>query len=116
MEKDGYDSDVCILEEEEVQPHLPAESPAEQEEENLFGCRGRNIFAQDDPPAPYPQSSLYGISRLIRDINLPTPEDPEVIPHSPRTRPALQSASIDLFAEVEQEAPLSPALEEVVDV
>ena len=49
MEQGSYDSDVCILEEEEVQPHLPAESPAEQEEENLFGCRGRDIFEQDDP-------------------------------------------------------------------
>ena len=70
MEQGGYDSDVHIQEEEEVQPHSPAESPAEQQEENLFGCRGTDIFEQDDPPAPSPQSSLCSMSQLIHDINL----------------------------------------------
>ena len=56
------------------------------------------------------------MSQLIPDINLPTLEDTEVIPRSPRTEAALQTASLDWNAEVEQEASLSPAGEEVMDV
>ena len=80
MDQGGNEIDVRILEEEEVQPHSLAESLAEQEEENLFGCGGRDIFEQDDSPASSPQSSLYGMSQLIFDVNLPTPEDPELTP------------------------------------
>ena len=36
MEQGDYDSDVCILEEDEDQPQLPAELPAKQEEQGLF--------------------------------------------------------------------------------
>ena len=108
----SYDSDVRILEEEE-----PAESPAGQEEQNLFGCGGTDIFEQDDP-APSPQPSLYGMSQLLADVNVPTQEeDPEDIPPcSPATEAALQSAHLDWNEEVEREAPFSPALEEVVEV
>ena len=57
------------------------------------------------------------MSQLIHDINLPTPEDPEVIPPcSPRTEAALQPALLDWNAEVEREAPLSPDLAEIVEV
>ena len=73
MEQEGYDSDVCILEEDEVQPQSPAEPPAEQEEQGLLVCGNRDIFEQDYPPVPSPQSFLYGMSQLIRDVNLPTP-------------------------------------------
>ena len=83
----------------------------------MFGCGGRDIFEQDDPPAPSPQSSLYGMSQLIRDVNLPTQEDPEDIPpHSPETEAALQPTSLDLSAEVEWKAPFSLDLEEVVEI
>ena len=81
MDQGDYDSDVCILEEDEVQPQSPAEPPAEHEEQRLFVCGNRDIFEQDDPPSvPVSQSSLYGMSQLIRDVNVPTPEDPEVPP------------------------------------
>ena len=76
MDQGDYDSDVCILEEDEVQPHLPAEPSAEQEEQDLFVCGNRDIFKQDDPSVPSPQFSLYGVSQLIHHVNLPTPEDP----------------------------------------
>ena len=51
----GYDSDVCILEEEE------SADPADQEEQNLVGFRGTDIYEQD-APAPSPQPSIYGMS------------------------------------------------------
>ena len=73
----GYDSDVCILEEEE------SADPADSEEQNLFGCGGKDIFEQDDP-APAPQPSLCGISQLMVEVNVPTQkEDPEDVPPSP---------------------------------
>ena len=62
IDQKDYESDVGILEEDDVQPHLPAESPAEQEEQGLFTNGNRNIFEQDDTPFPSPQSSLYGMS------------------------------------------------------
>ena len=52
------------------------------------------------------------MSQLIRNVNLPTPEDPEVPPRSPRTEAALQPVSIDWNTEVEHNAPLPPVLEE----
>ena len=61
MEQD-YNSDVCILEEEE------SADPAE-EEQNLFGCGGKDIFEQD-APAPSPQPSIYGMSQLLADAKL----------------------------------------------
>ena len=73
MDQGNYDSNVHFLEEDELQPHLPAEPPAEQEEENLYGCGNRDIFEQDDPPVPSPHSSIYGLSQLFHDVNLPTP-------------------------------------------
>ena len=105
----GYDSDVCILEEEE------SADPADPEEQNLFGCGGKDIFEQDDP-APSPQPSIYGMSQLLADVNPPTlEEDPEDIPsHSPATEAALQSVNLDWNEEVQQEAPSSPVLEEEV--
>ena len=52
--------------------------------------------------------------QLICDVNLPTPEDPEAFPLcSPRNQATLQLALLDWNAEVEQVAPLSPALEEL---
>ena len=90
MEQGDNDSDCRILEEDEDQPLLPGEPPAEQEEQGIFVCSDRDIFEQDEPPpVPASQSSLYGMLQLIRDINIPTPEDPEVPPHSPRTEAAL---------------------------
>ena len=50
--------------------------------------------------------------QLIRDVNIPTQEDPEVSPCSPRTEAALQPVSLDWNAEVEHNAPLPPVLEE----
>ena len=90
MDQGDNDSDCRILEEDEDQPQLPTEPPAEQEEQGLFVCVDRDIFEQDEPsPVPASQSSLYGIYQLIRDIKVPTPEDPEVPPCSPRTEAAL---------------------------
>ena len=62
-----YDRDVCILEQEE------SADPAE-EEQNLFGCRGKDIFEQE-APALSPQPSIYGMSQLLADVNAPTPEE-----------------------------------------
>ena len=99
MEQEGYYGNVRILEEKK-----PAESPAEQEEENLFGWADRNIFEQDDAPASSPQSSLYGMSQLICDVNAPTQEDPEdVALCSLATEADFQSASLDWNNEVERE-------------
>ena len=96
MDQGDYNSDVRILKEDEVQPQSPAEPPAEQEEQGLFGCRNWDIYDQDDPLVPSPQSSLYGMSQLICDVKLLTPGDPEVIiPCSSRTEAALQSALLD---------------------
>ena len=73
LDKGDIDSSCPILEEDENQPQLPAEPPAEQEEQGLFVCMDRDIFEQDEPPpVPASQSSLYGMSQLIRDINDPT--------------------------------------------
>ena len=44
------DFNVCILEQEE------SADPAE-EEQNLFGCGGMDVFEQD-APAPSPQPSI----------------------------------------------------------
>ena len=76
----GYDIDVLILEEEE------SADPADQEEQNLFGCGGTDIFEQDDP-APSPQPSLYGMSQLLADVNAPTPDyyPDDIPPSSPAT-------------------------------
>ena len=90
MDQGDNNSDCHILEEDEDQPQLPAEPPAEQEEQGLFVCVDKDIFEQDDPPpVPASQTSLYGMSQLIRDVNISTQEDPEVPPHSPRTEAAL---------------------------
>ena len=62
------DHDSVILEEEES---------ADSEEQNLFGLGGKDLFEQEDP-APSPQPSLYGMSQLITDVNVPTQkEDPD---------------------------------------
>ena len=108
MEQD-YDSDLHILEEEELA------DPANLERQNLFGCGGKDIFEQD-APAPSPQPSIYGMSQLLADINAPTPEDyPEDIPpHSPSTEAALQPGNLDWNEEVEWEAPSFPVREEEV--
>ena len=109
MDQGDNDSDCCILEEDEDQPQLPTEPPAEQEEQGLFVCVDRDIFEQDEPsPVPASQSSLYGIYQLIRDIKVPTPEDPEVPPRSPRTETALRPVSLDWSTEVEHNTHLSP--------
>ena len=78
------DLDVRILDQEE------SADPAD-EGQNLFGCRGQDIFEQD-APAPSHQPSIYGMSQLLADVNAPTTEeDPEDIPpHSPATEDALQ--------------------------
>ena len=90
MDQGDIHSGCHILEEDEDQPQLLAEPLAEQEEQVIFVCSDRDIFEQDEPPpVPASQSSLYGMLQLIRDINIPTPEDPEVPPHSPRTEAAL---------------------------
>ena len=73
MEQD-HDSDIL---EEEKSAEL-----VDSEEQNLFGLGGKELFEQEDP-APSPQSSLYGMSQLIADVNVPTQEenpdnDPEV--------------------------------------
>ena len=113
MDQGDNDSDCRILEEDEDQPQLPAEPLAEQEEQGIFVCSDRNIFEQDEPPpVPASQSSLYGMSQLIRDFNIQTPEDPEVPPYSPRMEAALRPVSLDWSAEVEHNAHLSPVLEE----
>ena len=109
MDQGDNDSDCRILEEDEDQPQLPTEPPAEQEEQGLFVCVDRDIFEQDEPsPVPASQSSLYGIYQLIRDIKVPTPEDPEVVPRSPRKEAALRPVSLDWSTEVEHNAHLSP--------
>ena len=105
----SYDSNVRILEEEE------SADPADSEEQNLFGCGGKDIFEQDDP-APSPQPSIYGMSQLIADVNVPTPEeDPEDIPPcSLATEAALQPVNLNCNEEVEWEALSAPVLEEEV--
>ena len=109
MDQGDNDSDCRIIEEDEDQPQLPAEPPAEQKEQGLFICMDRDIFEQDEPPqVPASQSSLYDMYQLIRDIKVPTPEDPEVPPCSPRTDTALRPVSLDWSAEVEHNAHLSP--------
>ena len=115
MDQGDNDSDCHILEEDEDQPQSPAEPPAEQEGQGLFVCRSRDIFEQDDPKVPASQSSLYGMSQLIRNVNLPTPEDPEVSPCFPRTEAALQTVLLDWSAEGDQNTPLSPALQEAME-
>ena len=50
--------------------------------------------------------------QLIKDVNVPTQEDPEVPPHSQRTEAALRPVSLDWNTEVEHNAPLPPVLEE----
>ena len=55
MDKGDIDSGCPILEEDEDQPQLPAEPPAEQEEQGIFVCSDRDIFEQDEPP-PVPPS------------------------------------------------------------
>ena len=55
------------------------------------------------------------MSQFIRDVNLPTPEDPEVPPPLPRMEAALQTVLLDWSTEVEQNAPLFPALEEAME-
>ena len=105
----GYDSDVCILEEEE------SADPADPEEQNLFGCGGKDIFEQDDP-APAPQPSLCGISQLMIEVNVSTQkEDPDDgPPRNLATVAALWPVKLDWNAEVEAEAPSAPVLEEAV--
>ena len=95
MDQGDKDGDCRILEEDEDQPQSPAEPPAEQEEQGLFVCADKDIFEQDDPPpVPASQTSLYGMSQLIRDVKVPTQEDPEVPACSPRTEEALQPVHI----------------------
>ena len=90
MDQGDNDSDCRILEEDEDQPQLPAQLPAEQEEQGLFVCADRDIFEQDDPPpVPASQSSLYVASQLFGFVNVPTQEDFGVPPCSPRTEAAL---------------------------
>ena len=72
MDQGDNDSDCRILEEDEDQPQLPAEPPAEQEEQGLFVCMDRDIFEDDPPPVPASATSLYGMSQLIADVNVPT--------------------------------------------
>ena len=84
MEQD-YDSD--ILEEEE------SAEPVDSEEQNLFGCGGKDIFEQDDP-APAPQPSLCGISQLMVEVNVPTQkEDPDNVPTTFSANSGCSSAS-----------------------
>ena len=59
------DLDDGILDQEE------SADPAE-EEPNMFGCGGNDIFEQD-APVPSPQPSSYGMSQLLAIINAPTP-------------------------------------------
>ena len=86
--------------------------PAE-EEPNMFGCGGNDIFEQD-APAPSPQPSLYRMLQLLADVNTPTPEDHsgDCPPCSPTTEAALQPQNLVWADEVEQAAPSLPELEE----
>ena len=73
MDQGDNDSDCRFLEKDEDQPQLPAEPPAEPEEQGLFVCMDRDIFEQDEPPpVPAFQSSLYSTLQLIRYVNVPT--------------------------------------------
>ena len=52
MDQGDYDSDVRILEEDEDQPQLLAELPAEQEEQGLFICgKGTSSIGVHKPPS-----------------------------------------------------------------
>ena len=74
---------------------LDEEASADAEEQNLFGLGGKDHFEPEDP-APTPQPSLYGMSQLIVDVNVPTQEeDPDVPPCSPATELALQRIKLD---------------------
>ena len=44
LDQGDCDSDVCILEQDEIQPQWPAEPPAVQEEQGLFACAERDLF------------------------------------------------------------------------
>ena len=90
---------------------MPAESPAQQKEQSIFIYTNRDIFEDDPPPVPA-SPSLYGMSQLIADVNVPTQEDPRVPARSPRTEAALQPVSLDWNAGVEHNTPLPPLLEE----
>ena len=71
-QEEPMDYDSAILEEEES---------TDTEEQNLFGLGGKDLFEQEDP-APSPQPSLYGMSQLIADVNVPTQEeDPDEFLH-----------------------------------
>ena len=75
----------------EYQPPEPVEPPEPTEPANLgymLACGDRDIYDEDAP-------SLYTLSQLVADINVPTQEDPEVPVCAPRTEEALQPTNID---------------------
>ena len=98
--------DDGILDQEE------SADPAE-EEPNMLGWGGNNIFEQDDS-APSRQPSGFGMLQLLADVNTPTPEYyPEDCPPCSPTREAvLQTSDLDWVVEVEQAAPSQPEEEE----
>ena len=87
---------------------LPPE-PAEPDADlgSMLACGDRDIYDKDAPP------SLYTLSQLVADVNVPTQEDPEVPAHSPRMEEALQPTNIgDWSSKCEQNAPLDAGMEE----
>ena len=82
---DLYDG---ILDQEE------SADPAE-EEPNMFGCGGNDIFEQDSS-VPSPQPSSYRMLQLIADVNAPTPEENprDFPPCSPTTEAVLQPSDL----------------------
>ena len=110
LEEPMDQDDVIILDEGEYQPPEPVEPPEPTEPADLgsmLACGDRDIYDEDAPP------SLYTLSQLVADVNVPTQEDPEVPARSPRTEEALQPVHIgDWSSECEQNAPLDAGLEE----
>ena len=97
---------IIILDEGEDLLPEPAEPEADLG--SMLACGDRDIYDEDAPPA-----SLYTLSQLVADVNVPTQEDPGVPPHAPEVEEALQPTNIsDWSSEVDQNVPLDTGLEE----
>ena len=94
--------DVIILDEGKYQPPEPVKLPEPTEPADLgsmLACGDRDIYDEDAPP------SLYTLSQIVEDANVPTQQVPEVS-CSPRTEEALQPTNIgDWSSECEPNAP-----------
>ena len=91
LEEPKDQDDIIILDEGEDLPPEPAEPPEpEVDLGSILACGDRDIYDEDAPPA-----SLYTLSQLVADINVPTQEDPGVPARSPEVEEALKPVNIE---------------------